>query len=107
VYQLTDDEPVSPTPFSVKGAKIAFLKTHVWQLAPVGASLEAAWEKAKSLLTQHGAVIEEVDWPEPDFAKISKWHENTMAAEAGPALLGREYPSISPLSNTDTLTDRC
>jgi Asp-tRNA(Asn)/Glu-tRNA(Gln) amidotransferase A subunit family amidase len=98
VYQLADDEPVPSTPFPVQGAKIAFLKTHVWQLSGAGPGLEAAWEKAKSLLTQHGAVVEEVEWPEPDFAKISKWHANTMEGEGRAAFLGRMWDHFqSPL----------
>jgi Asp-tRNA(Asn)/Glu-tRNA(Gln) amidotransferase A subunit family amidase len=86
IYQLADDEPVSSTPFSVSGAKIAFIKTHVWQLSPAGPGLEAAWEKAKALL---------------DFAKISQWHANTMVGEGRAAFLGRTCSCFQDLPHGD------
>lgn len=78
-------------PFSVRGAKIAFIKTHMWSLMPAGPSLVAAWEKAKSLLTKHGAVVEEVEWPEKEFENITQWHTNIMHGEGRTAFLGRKY----------------
>jgi Asp-tRNA(Asn)/Glu-tRNA(Gln) amidotransferase A subunit family amidase len=93
IYRLVDDESLRKESFSVRGAKIAFVKTPVWQLAPPSPGLQAAWEKAKSLLTQHGAVVQEVDQlpEEEDFAKVTGWHENVMVGEGGVAFLGRTF----------------
>lgn len=63
----------------------------MWSLMPAGPSLVAAWEKAKSLLTKHGAVVEEVEWPEKEFENITQWHTNIMHGEGRTAFLGRKY----------------
>lgn len=81
-------------PFSVRGAKIGFLKTHVWPLAPAGPGLVAAWEKAKSLLEKHGAVVEEIEWPDKDFENLTPWHWNIMNGEGRSAFLGRKFSLI-------------
>lgn len=88
VYQIRDDEPVSTTPFSVKGAKIAFCKTHVWPKA--GPSLEKAWKKARELLEKEGASVEDLELP-AEFAKVSDWHANVLVAEGRSSFLGSEY----------------
>jgi len=88
VFQLADDEPVPSTPFSISGAKIAFVKTHVWPKA--GPGLEKAWEKAKTLLEAKGAKVEEVELPE-EFTSISKWHGNVLAGEGRTSFLGSEF----------------
>ncbi|KAL1978120.1 hypothetical protein VTN31DRAFT_979 [Thermomyces dupontii] len=89
VFQLEDDHPVPEEPFSVRGAKIGFLKTHVWSLVPAGPGLVAAWEKAKSLLAKHGAVVEEIEWPDRDFENLTQWHLNIMNGEGRSAFLGQ------------------
>lgn len=90
-FQLSDDEPVPETPFSLQGAKIAFCKTHVWPKA--GPGTKAAWEKAKKLLTAKGALVEELDLNE-EFEKITDWHRNVLAGEGRTSFLGSESFSI-------------
>jgi len=87
VFQLCDDEPLPSASFSIFGAKIAFVKTHVWPNA--GPGLADAWLKAKELLKAKGAEVEEVELPE-DFAKISKWHADVLAGEGRTSFLGSE-----------------
>ena len=93
VFQLSDDEPVPSTPFSLAGSRIAFLKTHVWPKA--GPGLEKAWEKAKVLLEGKGASVEEIELTE-EFKSISKWHGNVLAGEGRTSFLGSEFliPSL-------------
>lgn len=88
VFQLADDEPVPETPFPLKGAKIAFCKTHVWPKA--GPGTRAAWGKAQELLKQAGASTEEIELPE-DFSKITEWHGNVLAGEGRTSFLGSEF----------------
>jgi Asp-tRNA(Asn)/Glu-tRNA(Gln) amidotransferase A subunit family amidase len=86
VYDLED---IPSTKFKLQGARIGFLKTHVWDLAPAGPGLQGAWAKAKDLLTQHGAKVEEIEWPEADFEKLTKWHRAIMNGEGRSAFYGR------------------
>lgn len=86
VFQLADDEPVPSSPFSLKGAKVAFAKTHVWPKA--GPGTKAAWEKAKSLLTKEGAIVEGIDLP--GFDAITEWHGNVLNGEGRTSFLGSE-----------------
>lgn len=95
VFQLSDDEPVPSIPFSISGAKIAFVKTHVWPKA--GPGLERAWEKAKASLEGNGARVEEVVLPE-EFSRISKWHGDVLAGEGRTSFLGSELSPISDYS---------
>ena len=88
VFQLCDDEPLPSKPFSIFGAKIAFVKTHVWPKA--GPGLEDAWVKAKALLEAKGAQVEEIELPD-EFAKISKWHADVLAGEGRTSFLGSEF----------------
>jgi len=85
VFQLADDEPVSPEPFELKGAKIAFCKSPVWHKA--GPGTQAAYTKAQELLRAQGAEISDLDLPE-DFAKIENWHANVLAGEGRTSFLG-------------------
>ncbi|KAF2101792.1 amidase [Rhizodiscina lignyota] len=85
VFQLKDDKPVPSEPFSVKGSKIAFIKTHVWPKA--GPGTKNAWEKAKDILTKEGATVEEIDLPE-EFANFVPWHEAVLAGEGRTSFLG-------------------
>jgi len=94
VFQLADDTPVPPTPFSISGSKIAFVKTHVWPKA--GPGLDKAWEKAKSLLEAKGATVEEIELPE-EFSKISKWHADVLAGEGRTSFLGSEISCFYPI----------
>lgn len=73
------------------GAKIGFLKTHIWDLAPAGPGLQGAWAKAKDLLSQHGVTVEEIEWPDADFEKLTKWHSVIMNGEGRSAFYGRMF----------------
>jgi Asp-tRNA(Asn)/Glu-tRNA(Gln) amidotransferase A subunit family amidase len=89
VFQLADDTPVGPTPFDIRGTKIAFCKTANWPKA--GPGTQGAWEKAKSILEKQGAKVEEIELPE-DFAKIKDWHANVLAGEGRTSFLGSMLP---------------
>ena len=88
IFQLCDDEPLPSIPFSISGAKIAFMKTHVWPKA--GPGLEKAWVKAKGLLKAKGAQVEEIELPE-EFEKISRWHADVLVGEGRTSFLGSEF----------------
>jgi len=88
VFQLTDDEPIPPRPFAIKGSKIAFCKSPVWEKA--GPGTRAAWDKAQELLKKHGASIEDIELPK-DFGKIKQWHANVLAGEGRTSFLGSKY----------------
>ncbi|KAK2597381.1 hypothetical protein QQS21_006005 [Conoideocrella luteorostrata] len=75
-------EPLKPLP--VAGAKIAFIKTHIWPNA--GPGTHAAWDLAHKLLREKGADVEDVDLPE-SFAKCSDWREIVVTEEARAAFL--------------------
>lgn len=81
-------EPLKP--LSVHGAKIAFVKTHVWPKA--GPGTHAAWSSARKLLVDKGANIEDVELPEM-FGNCPEWREIVVAEEARAAFL----PSTSLL----------
>jgi Asp-tRNA(Asn)/Glu-tRNA(Gln) amidotransferase A subunit family amidase len=85
VFQLADDETVSPAQFNIKDSKIAFLKTHIWPKA--GTGTKAAWDKAKSLLKNEGAIVNEIELPEA-FTNISEWHTRVLAGEGRTSFLG-------------------
>jgi Asp-tRNA(Asn)/Glu-tRNA(Gln) amidotransferase A subunit family amidase len=87
VFKMTDDEPIPPTPFSLKGAKVAFCKSPVWSKA--GSGTQAAFEKAQKLLKKSGATVEELELPE-EFNKIKEWHANVLAGEGRSSFLGRK-----------------
>lgn len=86
VFNLTDIEPARGS-LSVAKTRIAFAKTHVWPKA--GPGLKVAWEKAKSLLARHGAVVEEIELPD-DFAKVNDWNPAILANESRASFLGSE-----------------
>jgi len=92
LFRLADDEPVPEEPFDVKGGKIAFCRTHVWPNA--GDGTKAAFEKARDLLEERGAVVREIELPE-DFASVSDWHAAVLAGEGKTSFLGRELIFLS------------
>ncbi len=96
VFQPCDDEPIPSTPFPISGAKIAFVRTHVWPKA--GAGLQDVWVKAKELLEANGARGEDVELPDY-FAKISKWDADVLAGEGRTSFLGSKLirPLVSKL----------
>lgn len=73
--------------FEVKGARFGMVKGPVWDKA--GRGTVQAMEKAKSLLEEQGAVVEEVTLPSA-FNNIPTWHARLMAADARTAFLS-EY----------------
>lgn len=94
VLRVEDDDMSSRTStVSLKGAKIAFCRTHVWD-AKAGPNLKSIWNQAKVLLQKAGAEIEDLELP-GDFARVSEWHANMLAGEGrnsflGTYLLGKE-----------------
>lgn len=92
VFQLADDTPIPSNPFTLKGAKIAFCKTHIWE-AKAKSGVISAWEKAQNLLREEGAEVEEIDLPE-DFKKITKWHGNVLAGEGRTSFLGSKFERL-------------
>jgi Asp-tRNA(Asn)/Glu-tRNA(Gln) amidotransferase A subunit family amidase len=88
VFQLADDEPLPTESFQIRGAKIAFCKSPVWDMA--GPGLLAAWDKAQDLLSKQGASIEQLDMPD-EFSQIHDWHRKVLAGEGRTSFLGREY----------------
>lgn len=71
---------------NLKGSRIAFCKTHVWN-DKADPSLQKAWEKAKSLVDVAGAKIDDLNLPE-DFANFPKWHADIAAGEGRNAFVG-------------------
>lgn len=69
VFDVQDD--TKPTVPSLKDCKFGFVKTHVWPKA--SPTLQDIWEKAKQLLQDAGATIEEVELPAV-FENLGEWH---------------------------------
>lgn len=110
LFRLKDDTPPTPTPLDLTTAKFGFVKTHVWPKAQP--SIVAAWDKAKELLTDAGAHVEEVDLP-AEFDKMTEWHRNILHMEGQSAFLG-DYltspqhldPWVTKHVENDTATTR-
>ena len=94
VFRIQDDESVPKEPFQLKGAKVGFCKTHNWEKA--GPGTQKAMEKAKGILQQHGAGVEEVELPD-DFGKVLEWHATVLAAEGRSSFLGQYLKDESML----------
>lgn len=86
VFQVVDDEPVPETPFELKGARVAFVMTHVWPKA--GNGTKGAWTKAQELLKKKGANVEEMKLP-GEFEDIKRWHADVLSGEGRTSFLGR------------------
>ncbi|GAA5887544.1 hypothetical protein JCM6882_001444 [Rhodosporidiobolus microsporus] len=84
VFEIKDDVPPPAEPLSLKGAKFGFAKTHIWPKATQGTI--DAWEKAKQLLIEEGAEVEEVELPE--FADFDRHYRAIMAGEGRVAFRG-------------------
>jgi Asp-tRNA(Asn)/Glu-tRNA(Gln) amidotransferase A subunit family amidase len=102
-FQIVDDEPAEAEPFHIKGAKIAFCQSPVWDKA--GSGLLAAWEKAQKLLSKHGATVSKLDLPE-DFSKIHDWHGKVLAGEGRTSFLGREWLYSAKITFANNFTYR-
>ncbi|GAA6032731.1 hypothetical protein JCM8097_000764 [Rhodosporidiobolus ruineniae] len=83
-FRLEDDVAPPAQPFSLKGAKFGFFKTAVWPKATEGT--QKAWEKAKELLLEEGAEIEELELPE--FDDMERLYRYILAGEGRTAFLG-------------------
>jgi amidase len=68
---VLDDEPVD-VGFTVAGAKFAVVKTTVWPKAGNGTA--RALQEGAGLLRKHGARVDEVELPSPEFDRIPEWH---------------------------------
>lgn len=71
VFGLKDDQEPEPLNTGLKGLKIAFLKTMVWDHA--GPGTQNAWEEGRKSLKDAGAEVEDIDFP-TEFAKLAEWH---------------------------------
>ncbi|KAK2604153.1 hypothetical protein N8I77_007107 [Diaporthe amygdali] len=88
VFALRDDAPPFPESggqFSVKGAKLAFMKTVVWD-TQVEQGTEAALAKAVQLLKAHGAEVDEIELPD-DLKELPKWHTVVFRTDGQTAFL--------------------
>ncbi|OAA59659.1 amidase [Niveomyces insectorum RCEF 264] len=86
VYNIQDDQP-APSPFVVKGAKIAVVKTMVWP--QVGPGTARALETGAAILRKHGAEVQEVELP-PEVNGLPQWHRTWQTAEGMTSFLA-EY----------------
>lgn len=88
VFELKDDLPPFPGSggqFSVKGAKLAFIKTVVWD-DHVESGSESAMAKAVELLKAHGAEVDEIEFPE-DLKDLPNWHQVVFRTDGRTAFL--------------------
>jgi Asp-tRNA(Asn)/Glu-tRNA(Gln) amidotransferase A subunit family amidase len=64
VFKLIDDVPPPVTPKPLSESKFAFIKTEQWDLGSgPSKTLIESWDKAKALLREAGATVEDVDLP--------------------------------------------
>lgn len=86
-FRIEDDDkvPADPT-FNIKGAKIAFCKTHNWHKA--GDATKKAWEDAQAILKSQGASVSDLELPS-DFAQILDWHSHVLQGEGRTSFLGQ------------------
>ncbi|OBT87369.1 hypothetical protein VE02_04196 [Pseudogymnoascus sp. 03VT05] len=84
-YRIEDLEPVVETPFELKGARIVFCKTPVWEKAEKGTT--DALAKAKELLRARGAEVVDLDLPAA-FAEVGEWARTIHAGEGRASFLG-------------------
>jgi Asp-tRNA(Asn)/Glu-tRNA(Gln) amidotransferase A subunit family amidase len=97
VFGIEDDEKVSEGEFDVKGAKVAFCKTHNWHKA--GSGTQKAWEEAKRILEAQGALVEDLELPD-DFGNVLDWHAAVLAGEGRTSFLG-QYLQAKDLLHDD------
>ncbi|UNI13383.1 hypothetical protein JDV02_000131 [Purpureocillium takamizusanense] len=101
VFRLELDTPERAnsikTPFEVRGARVAMIKTHVWELAKP--ATRAAWQRARELLVAAGAQVEDVDLP-GGFARAHEWREVIAGSEARSAFLSRYLEDKDKLHET-------
>lgn len=83
-FRLVDDQPPLPTPLDLSQCSFGFVKTHVWSKA--SPAVIEVWDRAKRLLVEAGAQVEEVDLPE-EFDKLGVWHRNILHMEGQSSFL--------------------
>ncbi|KAF2756392.1 amidase [Pseudovirgaria hyperparasitica] len=86
VLEIKDDEP-SPETFNIKGAKIAFCKTEIWDQA--GRGTQDALARGLELLSLHGAKLTELTLP-PEFDDFPKSNKRLLFGEGRTTFLS-EY----------------
>ncbi|OBT57005.1 hypothetical protein VE04_03116 [Pseudogymnoascus sp. 24MN13] len=84
-YRIEDLKPLEKTPLELKGARIAFCKTPVWEKAEKGTI--DAFTKAKELLRARGAEVVDDDLPAA-FAEVGEWARTIHAGEGRSSFLG-------------------
>lgn len=89
VFGIKDDHHPKPLQNEVKGLKLAFLKTMVWEHA--GSGTQKAWEAGKKSLRDAGAEVEDIEFPS-DFAKLPEWHTCVLYSD-GRVAFRPEYKS--------------
>lgn len=95
VFALRDD--VEPTePFQIKGAKFAVCKTMIWDQA--GPGTVAAMERAKQLLQEEGAEVDDLTLPE-SLNDLPKWYKAVIALDGASAFLPEYQTSKQKLSD--------
>jgi Asp-tRNA(Asn)/Glu-tRNA(Gln) amidotransferase A subunit family amidase len=97
VFRIEDDEEVAGEKFEVKGAKVAFCKTHNWHKA--GPGTRKAWEDAQRILEAQGAVVEDLELRD-DFGHVLDWHADVLAGEGRSSFLG-QYLQAKDLLHDD------
>lgn len=88
VFGLRDDVPPfleTKGQFVVEGARLAFIKTVVWD-TQVEPGTEAAMAKAVELLRAHGAEVDEIEFPE-DLKEMPQWHTVIFRTDGRTAFL--------------------
>ncbi|KAF2705446.1 Asp-tRNA Asn/Glu-tRNA Gln amidotransferas-like protein subunit A [Pleomassaria siparia CBS 279.74] len=89
-FQLVDDQPVPPEPFTVKGAKFALLTYPTPEWPEPGPGTAAALKKGAELLRAHGAEVEEITLGE-EFLPMYKYHLQVLAGDGRIAFLPDYY----------------
>jgi amidase len=84
LFRLDIEENSDLPLLSIRGARVAFIKTSVWPRAGYGT--QAAWEQARLILHRNGAVIEDVDLPTP-FNQCPAWRQTLVASETRSSFL--------------------
>lgn len=84
-FRLVDDQPPATGPLDLSQCSFGFVKTHVWPKA--SPAVIDICERAKLLLVEAGAQVEDVDLPE-DFDNLGVWHRNILHMEGQSSFLG-------------------
>ena len=97
VFNIQDDESLPKEAFKLEGAKIGFCNSQNWSKA--GPGTVNAMDKARYILREHGANVEDVELPD-DFNKVLDWHNTVCKAEGRSSFLGHYLVDKSKLDDT-------